>query len=1624
MIFFDSNKQKQKQNRKLLDFLGSKVVKTQKNRSGTRQEKVHRNDSTGKRNDTLASRLMSQFSFSEEMVQLWKDNMDLCVKARSLYEDSAVEFVRFLENPQDLEWSIDESLSPYYQNWRTSIEADNYVAFMRDAMENMVSIRVVDMEQCALSVYEDDEQFARYRQQDLLNPEHPFHYLTSDYFAQGFAMGRPQVQAGWMQSMQEFVQYVQQGAVRGWNNIGEYVAMNYPLFAEKFRQLIDNIKFACKAVYQGVSALMSKNFFVILGVVLVQATFNALELPLVGNVLTSIIVTHMMEGPYAKWASIIAWSTTVWSISRKMVGTNVSVNVSQQVGIPQVQSGYTHITPAVVVCSLLASLLLGLTSFGLDLSTYKTFATRMDNHFKVVKATRYLSETMGDVLSGVMNFMGMEYYGMDFEQGLEVPDDVASVISTLRTYTMEKKRAMMRRPDFCIEIEKMYCDYMKARLKYNTNRAIIGILDRLQAPIFNLYSRASAINPSIAKNRVEPVVIMLHGESGVGKSTLLYHLGAIVLSKMGKIQADMTDQQIQERIQSCIYARMIEQEFWDGYDDQECVLIDDAFQKKDTTSNPNDEFMEMIRMSNPFPYALHMAAMEKKDSTAFKSRVVVGTTNLRRLVPVSVVSVKAIERRIDMPYTVTIKQECADVDGRLRKDLQTGTIDTGVYEFQHWNTTTGEFDGPRISFDALTDILSSKMDQKEVKHEKQSEGIIKFARSTMERYPHVQGWQNWFQRGNEQFDEEERELDFVDDCSSDTPDDPNLFVFLDSRSKIFQAAIAVLAVVSLMLIGYSFSKSSTKTTIENLVESGKDRAPRAVKNRLESGRVRQVVLSKNRVEAQNKLQTARVDGKVEGWISENSADVAKIVKRNMRWIFIEDVTEPITVFFPGGRTFLMNIHYVNILDDALREGSDYCISVCNVGTRIGIETPWSKVEWCPYLRGGRASDLAICQLPTAGFSRLPSVMKHIASKEEMNNMVEKKVVMLVPHGNDKEWAWIEKNGVVDAVKQMQYQDLDGEILVGDTMHSNISSIKGDCGGVYVLDSATAVRKIVGFHYAGGQGSALAVPLVASDIVNMMDACACMDPSDLEMPDIVHKIVTDVPAVNGNVSLLGKINDAPYAATKTKIVATKVQNKIFQTQMAPATLFCVKGRDPMAKAVEKQFRHTPAADEEVLDKAMLSYRKKLATLKCDPDYIRVLTFNEAVRGVEGDDYMKGINRTRSAGYPWSNISSKGKTHWFGTHDWILDSKEALAVKQTVAEQIDRMIDGQSVPYLFLDTLKDETLPIEKVRLGKTRVFSAAPMDFIIVFRMYFLSFIAHMMKNRIYSESAVGIKSQSVEWDLLAKMLRQKSSSMIAGDFSAYDGTLHPALLWKILDIIEEYYQLHPGYVKSDTIVRRKIWENVVNSFHIMNGYVYQLNHSQPSGNPATAVLNSMYNSLSMRYVWELQKSGKEFNDYCDMIAYGDDNIISINKAVHSFFNQDTITAGYETIGMTYTDEEKTGTSLGFRTLDQVSFLKRGFIQSDVTGMWIAPLKKNSILECFNWIQKTDSEKGVMKQNAEMAFAELSLHSTEDFQHYVKLIRYWLTKTYGICPTPASRRDYHLWMRDASLIDRVPALNWA
>ena len=345
--------------------------------------------------------------------------------------------------------------------------------------------------------------------------------------------------------------------------------------------------------------------------------------------------------------------------------------------------------------------------------------------------------------------------------------------------------------------------------------------------------------------------------------------------------------------------------------------------------------------------------------------------------------------------------------------------------------------------------------------------------------------------------------------------------------------------------------------------------------------------------------------------------------------------------------------------------------------------------------------------------------------------------------------------------------------------------------------------------------------------------------------------------------------------------------------------------------------------------------------------------------------------------------KGKSHWLGKdQEFDLTNEQLRKDTQDLIEKAKKGIRGDAI---FMATLKDEKRPNEKVDAGKTRVFEACPQHLAIALRQYFLDFAAHVMENRIDNGIAVGINPYSLEWTKVAHRLQKFGDQLVAGDFSNFDGSLIMQVLMKICDAINEWY----AGSEEDSLVRLALWEHICNADVLVQGHVIRQTHSQPSGNPLTVIINSLFNLIIMRVAYLLLKKEMGMPLVCDYakfvsdLAYGDDDCKNIALAIISWFNQQTITRILATIGLTYTDETKGESVRPYKSLNEITFLKRYFVMQE-DGTYQAPMDVSNILEITNWI-KGGSLKLATRENCLQALMELGLHDKSTYDKWSKVI---------------------------------------
>lgn len=715
---------------------------------------------------------------------------------------------------------------------------------------------------------------------------------------------------------------------------------------------------------------------------------------------------------------------------------------------------------------------------------------------------------------------------------------------------------------------------------------------------------------------------------------------------------------------------------------------------------------------------------------------------------------------------------------------------------------------------------------------------------------------------------------------------------------------------------------------------------------------------------------------------QNAFNLAKRVYSNV--YFIEVYNEETRIgkmrgVFVRGRIFLTAKHLLPTLNRGTH------VRLYNSKKPTGFRIPKERLNVVPVKgRDGDMKDQVLIDMSILVHDHA-DILGSLATTEEMSKFRKVKSVMVTPEDDTVLFRY----GDVMARDALRtYDSKDETMSIRQHYEYSLETRDGDCGSPIIAISTLLRRKLIGIHVAGGKNIGIATPINADDIVEAlqffeMDAqvelAAQEWVKDLAFPEELHLPKGDFTGIG-----IGEYFEG--GSPNTDITPSKIYG-YKEPISKPCFLRPIKVNgsvvDPMMNGLEKCAIPSVALNQDYLKAAVKSVRSNFTK---DPERQRVLTNYEALAGIEGDMFAAPIKISTSSGYPWKRKSNKpGKSAWCGENG---DYKMSPELAQALFDREEDARNNKRYPTIWVDTLKDERRPIEKVDRGKTRVFAAGPVDYIVASRKYLLGFTAHVAENRNLNEISVGTNAYSTDWDVLAGLMKSKGKNVIAGDFSNFDGTLNVEILHAIGDIINDWYD--DG--EENQQIRKILWRETINSVHICGRSVYMWTHSQPSGCALTAILNSLYNAIVCRYVWMLvmeeqpeMQTMAAFRKHVSMVSYGDDNMLNISDEAIEHFNQLTMADAFTKIGMTYTDESKSGNMVKARTLDQVSYLKRSFKFDPDLHSWLAPLDLETILEIPNWIRRCPDEDEAVISNIEDAAAELSLHGKEIFEKWTSVL---------------------------------------
>jgi len=311
----------------------------------------------------------------------------------------------------------------------------------------------------------------------------------------------------------------------------------------------------------------------------------------------------------------------------------------------------------------------------------------------------------------------------------------------------------------------------------------------------------------------------------------------------------------------------------------------------------------------------------------------------------------------------------------------------------------------------------------------------------------------------------------------------------------------------------------------------------------------------------------------------------------------------------------------------------------------------------------------------------------------------------------------------------------------------------------------------------------------------------------------------------------------------------------------------------------------------------------------------------------------------------------------------------------------LASGERIHVVHRGNLKDEPTKFIK---KKIRVFAGCEFAFTCVVRQFYLPLVRVIQTYWKEFECAVGINAHGPQWDELTQYLTKFGSDrLIAGDYKAFDKSVSAEIMMLSFDVLISIAE-RAGYTKEQLTIMRGIATEICYPMYEYDGCYVQLASSNPSGHPLTVIINNLNNSFYERYAYYAMHRGEivpPFAERVQAINYGDDNAMNVHPDEDKFCHT-SMAHELGKVGITYTMADKDAESVPFQTLDEISFLKRGFRWNEELQHWVAPLEEASISKSLhNYIKRKGSDtmpEEIAAQSIKAANMEYFYHSRETF----------------------------------------------
>jgi len=1096
--------------------------------------------------------------------------------------------------------------------------------------------------------------------------------------------------------------------------------------------------------------------------------------------------------------------------------------------------------------------------------------------------------------------------------------------------------------------------------------------------------------------RPAPFSLLLSGTSGIGKSVLT----EIFFAQFAKIR----DLPLSEEMK---YVRSPTQEFWDNFDSKMwCLVLDDIAWLHPKAGEVDQSVSELLHIVNNVPYITNQAALDKKGTTPFLGQFVIGTTNTFDLNARSYFSYPAAaRRRFPFVLKVTVKPEFANKHGNL-------DVKEKVPFPNFWNFELIEIiaDGHNVlerniaNFSDITDVLTWFNDSVNTFYVRQTQAVDSVTTIHDSVLCSECSMPDLVCRCALDI-----ALDLVPQQQKLLPD----VVHVELQSLLVATgAFGFGTVIGYIINGFitAYLPSFVYQIIVNLLTRKAATIPESLRmtflywtgqQRKAMGLIGAKVQS--RIIATPKifmiLGAAISAGIVAKYMFTSSfvaqgAQVPIPMKKERSDYFYSDTFET-TKFDCSLKSRCMdlvslrnrvsqNIVHGHFTNDKL---TLHC-KMLGVGGNLYLTNNHSVPENVESFRALMGANRNGISMDIQG-----TLSENDVRRDPKNDLALVRIVNIPPRCSLLEYFITSKpvgnstgqyidrlsSGAIDTI-DMSHITYD-EKYINDikttlfcaSSYASCPTQKGQCGMPLIAECGNK-KAILGIHSFGGMnrmkdycGATVVMRSTLRSLMDQFDDSACSDVNppvlcaqgytrhltSLHPKSVFRYIDSGVATVYGSFTGF-------RPTTKSQVIASPLAP--FLKEKGITSDFgkpIMSGWRPWRIAALDMVNPVVELDSSILKDCVTSYLDHIRARVPFKAMKHILGKSDqftALNGAEGIAFLDGIKRGTSAGAPFCESKRKHLTKVAPERGL----SDPIGITPVLQERVDditaKYARGECYQPVFTAHLKDEAVNPQKQQSGKTRVFCGAPFDWSIVVRQLFLSHVRLMQNYKFAFECGVGTVAPSTEWtDMFKHITKFGTFRIVAGDYKAYDKRMPPALITAAFEVLIVLAEESGNFSREEITSMYCVCKDTAYPMIDFNGDLVTFWGSNPSGHPLTVIINSIANSLYMRYTYALTGNNvATFSDNVSLMTYGDDNIMSVSEDCHNF-NHTTIRDALAKIGVVYTMADKEAESVPFIHISDASFLKRSWLWDDEQGVFLAPLEEASIHKMLCVIVKSKTE---------------------------------------------------------------------